>query len=489
MGLASFVAGQARPGATGRRAVVAWCGVIRSVWMSDEGLTPGASSVLRRERARAAAGRLGEQIEGWLGGWVGASAQHSQIQRTGAALRALCGRLTVRADALPAAGGFTAARAVDGDVAVVERLWRYLAERFDQRRGGDERARVLAVADEVIWACTAEARALASAASPMPLPLAYLEPAFTPTAIPRTQPPATDPVADRSLARLLSRLPVPLIGLPTAAVAEPWWLVLVAHEVGHHVQYDLEPEQALVERTGERLASVGGEAWRAWRHELFADAFAVATAGGAAVAATVELEWAEPAALVEPRGAYPPAAVRIAVQAEVARALGVATDAPTGAALAAAVADAGTADATACAAWLARAPAIADALVAMPLADGDLRALAVRFPAKGDGALAGILDGDEVAPSRARFRPVRAAAAGFLAYRGLAALATSAARAATGAALRARVPALIAATAEVSDVMRGEAVRGVVMSGDERAAPPVDALAGALEDLLPSRLS
>ena len=152
------------------------------------------SAVLRRERARRAVGRLRAQVDGWLVTWDGRREQTSQLARVRATLTKLIDRLEGRARAI-AADAFADARKLDADLAVTERLWRYLADRLDQRR--DPRLQpTLELADDVVWACTIEARALAGAkaAPTLPVPLAFVEPSFTPTAIPRTE----APIAPRS---------------------------------------------------------------------------------------------------------------------------------------------------------------------------------------------------------------------------------------------------------------------------------------------------
>jgi hypothetical protein len=458
--------------------------------VSDAG-TP--SAVLRRDRARRAVGRLREDVDGWLAGWQGRREQTSQLALVRASLTKLIDRLDARARTI-AAEAFADARKLDADVAVVERLWRYLAERLDQRRDPARQA-TLAAADEVIWACVAEARELGDPA--MPLPLAYLEPAFSPIAIPRTEPPLELAASERALARMLARLPLPLIGLPTAVVDEPWWLVLVAHEVGHQVQYDLVSEGALIERTDELLATAGGpdgESWREWSREVFADAFAIATAGEAALTSMAELEWGDAAWMAAPRPPYPPVLVRLALASALARALGLGDAAPTIAslrALATSLADRDLAHATF--ATLDRVEAAATALAALPVprdamtnatttSDGAtgrglFGALVARFHRGNDGPLADVLAGDDQRLTPARFRPVRAAAAAFRTYRALADVDDGAREAALDR-LRLRTLALIRDVRDPADPLRAT----ITAALDDGAAR----VAADLADLLPS---
>ena len=119
----------------------------------------------------------------------------------------------------------------------------------------------LRAADELIWSCLQVASLVTE--TPLPLPLPYPDAAFSPSATPRIKPPPTLPARDRVLDDMLRILPVPMIALPYGIVEEPWWLVLVAHEVGHHVQYDLD--SAAVKETGAILKREGGAEWESWR--------------------------------------------------------------------------------------------------------------------------------------------------------------------------------------------------------------------------------
>jgi hypothetical protein len=96
----------------------------------------------------------------------------------------------------------------------------------------------------------------------------------------------------------------------------------VPHEAGHHVQCDLEADQALVQRVGDLLDRHGDATWQAWRFEVFADVFAVAAIGPESVHVIAELEWDELDHMATNRGTYPPVIVRLAIAAEVAVALG-----------------------------------------------------------------------------------------------------------------------------------------------------------------------
>lgn len=111
--------------------------------------------------------------------------------------------------------------------------------------------------------------------------------------------------------------------------------MLAAHETGCHVQTDLDPAWP---RTADalRLAAADGDhdmaqLWARWHREAFADAFAVLSAGPAAVLPIAELEYAPPRRLLRLPAAgrpVPPLAVRLALHAEVASAAGLPAAAP-----------------------------------------------------------------------------------------------------------------------------------------------------------------
>ena len=279
----------------------------------------------RRAQSMAAIARVRGEVEPWVARWKQRPAQASQLARLDATLTLMLTRLREVADGV--AGderGFRGWQGVDFHLAMIERLWWHYRDRLAPRlEAGGAVAGALAAADDVIWSC-AEVSAAMRAGEPPPLPLACLEPTLAANAPPReTLPPGTQP-RDAALAACVALMPVPLIAVTTAAIDEPWWLALLAHETGHHVQYDLEPAQALVERTGALLTLHGGARWTAWRKEVFADAFAIATLGPEANEVIAALEWGATGELAAERGGYPPVVVRLAIGAELAKELGFA---------------------------------------------------------------------------------------------------------------------------------------------------------------------
>lgn len=227
-------------------------------------------------------------------------------------------------------------RRTDDGVAFVGRIWEWFRAKFDQRDDPVIR-RLLAAADEVVWSCYAEVFDNAAAVSGREVPrglvpLPYIEFRFAPTATPRRLvPPDLRPRSGDEIMRVfLERLPLPLVGLPLAWLEAPWWLLLLGHEVGHQIQFELMPEFSLVTEFGElvsRAAAAGGELdasrWRAWSQEIFADLCLLCTGGPWGIWSVAGQDLADERTMLADRGPFPPPVVRLALLAAAAATLGV----------------------------------------------------------------------------------------------------------------------------------------------------------------------
>jgi len=222
-------------------------------------------------------------------------------------------------------------RRVERATVWVRRIWTFFRSRFDQRDDPSKR-KVLAAADEMVWSCYVEPfRALNGTIPPAPLP--YIDDRFSPYAVPRVDLPADlrFDVEATFIKEFLSQLPIPLIGLPPGSLEYPWTLALVAHEVGHHVQYDLQQGGAFVPQFGTWIETALGPAaspelvarWTGWGREIFADAWSVVMIGPAALWALVDLEVGADERLLRWHDAYPSPLVRFSLMAGLLRALEV----------------------------------------------------------------------------------------------------------------------------------------------------------------------
>jgi hypothetical protein len=219
-----------------------------------------------------------------------------------------------------------ACRRNDRRVHLLDRYWRYFGDKWDQRDDKKVGYTLLA-ADEVAWSCWAtpfKAAGTTVAAAPLP----YLEPFYTPRAIPRTNPPADIQRADALLRSALETLPVPLIGLPPVVHSRPWWLAAIAHEIGHHLQRDLSGGSIYsglgpaLEAAAVTAAATEPGSWRGWHEEIFADACSVLLLGPAAATATVEMLRTADASMLTEDGTYPSAVVRQQLMHEMLSAVG-----------------------------------------------------------------------------------------------------------------------------------------------------------------------
>jgi len=319
-------------------------------------LAKGLLKELRIEQTRDWLGLLRDDIGKWLTRRRAADRLHQYQTQLNSLDAALSGALdAVQKDLATLAEGedigtvYAACRQHDQRLALVRRLWTYYRDKFDQR---DDKTygEVLAAADEVVWSCYAEPFAnvgpyMIETAPPTrgPAPLPYIESRLAPEALPRDRPPG-DLQSDKTDAlvyRFVEKLPIPIVALPATCVQTPWWLAYLAHETGHHLQFDLAPGLELVTRFGDAIADAvnGVQAtdandvarWRRCGEEIFADVCSVYSIGPSAVRAMVELERSDETAMLGlSRPTYPVPAVRLALLGCVAQRLGFAASAALG---------------------------------------------------------------------------------------------------------------------------------------------------------------
>jgi hypothetical protein len=298
-------------------------------------------------------------------------------------LDALAGDLARVDCAAPAGQVYEHCASLDRGLTVPVRLFEWYAAKYGQRSDPALSPTLLA-ADEVIRSCWSEPFARLGQ-SPPTGPLAYLDAQYDAYATPRVSVPSDlRAPADSLVAEFMQELPVPTIALPAYTAQEAWWLVLAAHETGHHVQKDLLP--ALPAVTSEHLATAAPDQaaeWARWALEAFADAYSVVMAGGSAVRAVDELQFSTPSQMFRLGTAssrYPPPPVRLALLGECLAAVGQPTDWPTSGDMTACLRGLNTdeipaAVADALAGQLAALPAVARALMSLPIGTLHLRDL------------------------------------------------------------------------------------------------------------------
>jgi hypothetical protein len=335
----------------------------------------GAGRLSRRVgRSTEAVDALGTRIRHWLDAGAADPVFHrfaAHLRTLDTVLTGMLDRLRAELAAVPAdaAAGYERCRRVDRGLATLQRLFLWYAEKYDQRRPGGHPA-VLAAADELARSCWSEGFA-ALRRKPPTGPLCFVDNRTDALARRRCEVPSElRPAVDDPVAEFVDRLPIPVIALPEAAVREGWWLVLAAHETGHHVLLDLDLGAAVRQALRDAVPPGLVQDWTRWHNEVFADFYSVLMVGPAAAWAIDELQYGPPAHLLRPRGGYPAPLVRLALLGETLKALGAGGDVPV-AAEAAAAGDAATAP------HLAALPDVVTALLDIPFGTGTLRALAL----------------------------------------------------------------------------------------------------------------
>ncbi|MFI9389123.1 hypothetical protein [Kutzneria sp. NPDC052558] len=270
---------------------------------------------------------LRSEVVGWLErrrGDVRFRRFGAHFDALGTVLLRMLDRLNDELDDLPADPGscYERCRWLDGRLALVRALFDWYVTRYDQRLATSPHADLLRAADEVARGCWQEAFVAAGIAAPTG-PLCYVEIGTDGHSLRRCPVPGDFRVPeDDPLAEFLRRLPAPLVALPEGAVREPWWLVVVAHETGHHVQHDLGLTEKTVRVVGSAVPADLKTEWETWSGELFADVFSTLMVGEAAGWVVGELQFGALDHLVRPTGPYPPPVVRTAVLDAVLRELG-----------------------------------------------------------------------------------------------------------------------------------------------------------------------
>ncbi|MGE5224426.1 MAG: hypothetical protein ACM3PY_18465 [Omnitrophica WOR_2 bacterium] len=223
-------------------------------------------------------------------------------------------------------------REFDQAIVWLERVWEYFAAKFAQRDDKKDLGPFLEAADELVWSCYRQVWARLEVRLQKkqgPAPLAYLAPEYSPAAWQSDKPAPAElrPTADvTGLKEWLRSLPVPVVSLPPWCIDSPWWLIFVAHEVGHHLLHDmgiLFGLQKRVELLARSRNLMQGEIdhWKMWTEEIFADLYSVMMLGDWALRGLREVEWYGDAAMIQWRREYPPPAVRMDLMAVTAEKL------------------------------------------------------------------------------------------------------------------------------------------------------------------------
>lgn len=219
-------------------------------------------------------------------------------------------------------------------------LWDTLRQRLQQRESPD--AQVFAGADDVAFCCyepTVIGARLELAAHPnrsppeRPPPMPFL----CHDADPRMFPSGPIPevfaraIGAQALGRLQNTWPLAMVHLPISCTWAPWWLVVLGHEVGHQIQFELAlkaPFAQALYKAAEMTGRPPNECavWSGWGVEIFADTYSVLMMGRAAIRALFELVYDRPAAMQQRYPTYPPAVIRLELMNRLADAIQLPTN-------------------------------------------------------------------------------------------------------------------------------------------------------------------
>ena len=268
---------------------------------------------------------------------------HSQIRRLGLQMQALHQKvLSEFEQAVKDNTLFTFADSLEKRALAVHTVWDFFRSKF-ALRAVEPLGTYLKMADAFARECYEPVRqqfVQGGAADRREPPLVTFDNRLSPWALSReTQyAPTSDPggiIATTAFSEILSKLPIPLLGLPWHYITYLPHVVFLAHECGHAVEKDFglakDIDSALAESN---IDPARLPAWQAWRAEAFADVFACYAAGPAYAAALAEVLTRERSRVegeVRPRsqgwGPYPTATLRILLNAAALERCGFGVDA------------------------------------------------------------------------------------------------------------------------------------------------------------------
>lgn len=256
-------------------------------------------------------------------------------------------RVHAHTEASLAAADFDAleqARAIELDVLALHRIWDFFRVKLAQR--SNDRLRPFLVAcDELAWDCykpvcdaVVASKHVREAAVKEP-PLAFLNGGSTPFVQPRhgayeIEDTMKEGLDGKTLRALIERLPVPVVGVPWHQLTHLPEILVVAHEIGHVVEFDFELGTRLaLQLKAAPIPDGHRQAWASWQSEAFADVFGAVAAGPAFVGALADF-LAEPEEIIRSEtrdegawGEYPTSALRVRLAIEAIRQAGHADEA------------------------------------------------------------------------------------------------------------------------------------------------------------------
>jgi hypothetical protein len=264
-------------------------------------VTLAALPTRRREELDAKLKSLALELGHWMtltdSEKTGLRRHHSQVRRLAAALEGLLEKTRGEVDGLAAGSPAVLDHAVtwENDILAAHSIWEIFRSKLVLRQDEWFRTR-LAAADDLAWECYRPALAAFAPDAKTP-PLVYLTSTWSPFAKSRdasfqneirATSGTSGALTGEAFQSVLKRLPIPLIGLPWYQAFYVPGTILVAHEVGHVVEWDFD----LTKQIGNALTAAKLEhhdVWSGWASEVFADLYGCLAMGPAFVGALIDL--------------------------------------------------------------------------------------------------------------------------------------------------------------------------------------------------------
>ncbi|MFC0804610.1 MULTISPECIES: hypothetical protein [Sinorhizobium] len=252
---------------------------------------------------------------------LGLRRHYSQIRRLETVLNGLTASVRKDLGDLPPDGTvIDKAVSLENSILAAHSIWEVFRTKLLLRE--DEMFRgVLAACDDLAWECYGPAMQRFDPGLKGP-PLVYFSATWSPFMVPRDSsfqnevragPGAAGALRDDAFLEVLKRLPIPLIGVPWYHTVHLPGAIIIAHEVGHVVEFDFDLTADIAAALS-NAALDRAEVWQGWASEVFADLYGCLCMGPAFVGAMMDLLTTSVDAVqkeIRTGGKYPTRALRI----------------------------------------------------------------------------------------------------------------------------------------------------------------------------------
>ena len=228
----------------------------------------------------------------------------SQIHRMTIQLEGLNSQIETELNQLADTGPgvLSKARALEVSMLESHRVWEFFRSKLTLRSIEWFNSYLIA-ADELAWECYSAAQLkldpnyLAKEKVKEP-PLVFFNGGSSPFTMPRVyafQPEAGETIKSERVTEVLRALPIPVIGVPWFQIQHLPELLVVAHEVGHDVEFDFKLKGDVTSALNRANIDIGRlPAWHAWATEIFADIYGVLSCGPAFVQSLIDFLATDP---------------------------------------------------------------------------------------------------------------------------------------------------------------------------------------------------